>query len=393
MLDRERAMLVKFEELYGTGEGIGLCRAPGRVNIIGEHTDYNDGYVLPMAIGRDIMVAFKPNGTDLLNVCAMNLDESASISLGEEGLPDGPGWMLYVGGVARALQQADVKLAGVDMVVHGTLPIGGGLSSSAALEVSAALAMLSAAGAVVEPKDVVRLCQQAEHDAVGMKCGMMDQYVAVFGQAGSAVMLDCRYASHELIPCPTDVAKFVVCDTGVRHELASSEYNKRREECEAGAAAAARVLTGQNIEALRDLVPGELSGLIEELDATVMKRVRHVVTENARVLEAATAMRQQNYVSLGVMMDTSHESLRDNYEVSCSELDTMVELAWSQPGVYGSRMTGGGFGGCTISLVDGEHVDAFCRRMATGYEAATGIAAQVYVCTPENGAEVIRPAS
>jgi galactokinase len=393
MLDRERAMLLAFEERYGAGEGVGLTRAPGRVNIIGEHTDYNEGYVLPMAIGRDTMVAFRPNGTSQVNAWAMNLGQSASFSLDGEGLPAEPAWMLYVGGVARALQGAGVALTGLDMVIHSTVPIGGGLSSSAALEVSSALAMLSAARKDMEPKQLVRLCQQAEHDAVGMKCGMMDQYVSIFGQAGSAVMLDCRYGSHEWIPCATEAAKFVVCDTGVRHELASSEYNTRREECEAGVVEARRLLSGEAIQALRDLVPGELSALAPELDPVVMKRVKHVVTENARVLEAATAMRQQNYMALGVLMDASHESLRDDYQVSCPELDTMVELAWKQRGVYGARMTGGGFGGCTISLVDAEHVDAFCRNMATGYEAATGNAAHVYVCAPERGAELLRPAS
>ena len=220
----------------------------------------------------------------------------------------------------------------------------------------------------------------------------MDQYVTLFAEEGAAVRLDCRELTHELVPCATDTAKFVVCDTGVHHELAATEYNRRRGECEEGAAEAARILTAQDVRALRDIVPGQLSALEPELDPVVFKRVRHVVTENARVLEAAQSMREQNYVALGVLMDASHESLSSDFEVSCIELDMMVELAWSQMGVYGARMTGGGFGGCTINLIDAEHVDAFCTSVGLGYEQKTGTAPSIYVCAAEKGAEVIRRA-
>ena len=394
MIDRQNAILLKFKELYGTSKGVGVTRAPGRVNIIGGHTDYNEGFVLPIAIARDTVVAFKPNGSQELNVHSMALEESGTFPLDAPEMPAEPQWLRYVAGVARVLQdEAGLDLAGVDMVVHTMLPVGGGLSSSAALEVASALALTSAVHVELDRRKLAQMCMRAENEHAGMRCGVMDQYTALFGEAGSAVRLDCRSMQHELVPCSTDAAKFVVCDTGVRRELGTSEYDNRRNECERGVAEAARILTAQPVEALRDLVPGELSALQPELDAVIFKRVRHVVTENARVLDAAKNMRLQNYVALGVLMDASHESLRDDYEVSCEELDTMVEIAWSQTGVYGSRMTGGGFGGCTINLVDAEHVDSFCKNMALAYEAKTGIAPHVYVCAPENGAQVIRPAS
>ncbi|MFO7899557.1 MAG: galactokinase, partial [Planctomycetota bacterium] len=352
MIDRENAILLEFKERYGTGEGVGLARAPGRVNLIGEHTDYNDGLVLPIAIARDTVAGFRPNDSRTVRVHSMTLDESADFSLDDEAVATEPPWLAYVAGVARSLMDAEVELVGCDLVIHSTVPAGGGLSSSAALEVSTALALCAAAGQEVDRKELMWACHRAEGDYVGMRCGIMDQYVALFGEAGSAVLLDCRAAEHQLVPCATDVVKFVVCDTGVRHELATSEYNRRRQECEEGARDAARLLKAKTVRSLRDLDPGDLSELGQELEPVIFRRVRHVVTENARVREAAGALREQNYLSMGVLMDASHDSLRDDYEVSCSELDTMVELAWSQRGVYGSRMTGGGFGGCTITLVD-----------------------------------------
>ena len=393
MIDRENAMLLMFKELYGTDSGVGLARAPGRVNIIGEHTDYNDGFVLPIAIARDTLVAFKPNGTRNVNVFSMEQEKPESFSLEQPKDESAPIWMAYVAGVAGELQAAGHGLVGIDMVIHSTVPIGGGLSSSAALEVSTAMAYSSAAGFEVERKKLALICQAAEHHYAGMMCGVMDQYVALFGERGLAVRLDCRLLEHEAVPLSADTAKFIVCDTGVRHELASSEYNKRRAECEQGTAIAARILKDRQVTALRDVGPSDLDNLADDLDQVVVKRVRHVVTENARVLSAVEAMRTQNHVALGVLMDASHESLRDDYEVSCKELDTLVEIAWEQNGVYGSRMTGGGFGGCTISLVDAEKVDAFCENVGPVYEAKTGIAPSIYVCGPEDGASVIRPAS
>ncbi len=392
MLDRENAIRLKFRELYGSDQGLGLTRAPGRVNIIGEHTDYNQGYVLPIAIAQDTVVGFKPNGSRRVNVHSMTMEESASFSLDETPSGEGPRWVRYVAGVAAALQDARIELAGIDMVIHSTVPVGGGLSSSAALEVSCALAFPSAAGVDVERKKLALICQDAENKYAGMRCGVMDQYVALFGREGAAVKLDCRSLEHELVPLSTETAKFVVCDTSIRHELASSEYNKRRQTCERGVQEASRILSGESVNALRDLEPGDLSGLETELDPVTFKRVRHVVTENARVLEAARAMKAENYIALGVLMDASHESLRDDYEVSCPELDAMVEIAWSQPGVYGSRMTGGGFGGCTITLVSSDHVDSLCKNVALSYRERTGNVPSIYVCAPEKGAEVISPA-
>ncbi|GAG04648.1 unnamed protein product, partial [marine sediment metagenome] len=270
---------------------------------------------------------------------------------------------------AGELQDAGFRLTGIDMVIHSTVPIGGGLSSSAALEVSSALAFTSAAGVEVERKQLALICQAAEHNYAGMMCGVMDQYIALFGEHGVAVRLDCRSLEHEAVPLSAGTAKFIVCDTGVRHELASSEYNKRRAECQEGVRVAGRVLDSAPIKALRDVTTADLPDLEPELEPVVFRRVRHVVTENARVLEAVTAMWARNHLALGALMDASHDSLRNDYEVSCSELDTLVEIAWGQGGVYGSRMTGGGFGGCTISLVGADKVDTFCENVAHGYEA------------------------
>ena len=393
MIDRENAMLLKFKELYGTDDRVGFARAPGRVNIIGEHTDYNDGFVLPIAIARDTLVAFKLNGSADVNVHSMEQQESASFTLAQPRNEAAPSWSSYVAGVAAELQGAGFRLTGIDMVIHSTLPIGGGLSSSAALEVSSALAFTSAAGVEVERKQLALICQAAEHNYAGIMCGVMDQYVALFGERGVAVRLDCRSLEHETVRLAAETAKFIVCDTGVRHELASSEYNKRRAECEEGVRAAGRVLDTGPIKALRDVGLADLPDLEPHLEPLVFRRVRHVVTENARVLEAVSAMWEQNHLALGALMDASHDSLRDDYEVSCSELDALVEIAWGQGGVYGSRMTGGGFGGCTISLVAADKVDSFCENVARDYESKTGIAPSVYVCAPENGARVLRPAS
>jgi len=390
VIDRHNAMLLKFKELYGTDKDVGLSRAPGRVNIIGEHTDYNEGFVLPIAIAPDTRVAFRPNGSRSVNAYSAEMDEHASFDLDNPKEAAGKGWIAYVAGAAGELEVAGFGLVGLDLVINSTVPIGGGLSSSAALEVSSALAFTAAVDVELEAKRLALICQAAEHHYAGMMCGVMDQYVALFGRRGVAIRLDCRSLEHEAVPVAVENATFVVCDTRVRHELASSAYNKRRAECEQGVAVAARVLEGRSVAALRDVEPGDLGDLEPELDPVVFKRVRHVVTENARVLEAVDAMKSGNPVALGVLMDASHRSLRDDYEVSCEELDILVELAWEQDGLFGSRMTGGGFGGCTISLVDGEKLDAFCRTVGEAYEARTGITPSIYVCAPEDGAGVVR---
>ncbi len=391
MIDRENAILLEFKDLFGSSEGVGMAQAPGRVNIIGEHTDYNEGLVLPIAIARNTIAAFRANDSRTVTVRSMTLEETGSFSLDDEAMPGEPSWLVYAAGVARALQDAEVPVVGCDLVVDSTVPLGGGLSSSAAFEVAVGLALTAAAGREIDRKDLMWACHRAESEYVGMRCGIMDQYVALFAEEGKAVLLDCRTADHKLVPCPTDMVKFVVCDTAVRHELANSEYNRRREECEQGVEQAARILRAKPVRALRDLDPGDLSELQQELDPVIFRRVRHVVTENARVKEAVNALRDRNYVSMGVLMDASHDSLRDDYGVSSPELDTMVELAWSQRGVYGSRMTGGGFGGCTITLIDSGRVDEFCKNMALGYQERTGETPSIYVCSPEDGARIVHP--
>ena len=329
-------------------------RAPGRVNLIGEHTDYNDGYVLPAAIGFDTVATVSP---------AAKLE---LVSLNEAPV----GWERYVLGVVEQLQKRGIAIPPVRLVFDSTVPIGAGLSSSAALEVSAALALLGAANRELSKIEIAQLCQQAEIETVGLACGIMDQFIALHGEANCAVLLDCRTMVSRPVRISKDIV-LVIADTGVKHELATSEYNTRRRECEAAAVAL---------------------GVASLRDATIWngnKRARHVVTENARVLAFVEALETNERRVLGELMAASHASLRDDYEVSCSELDLMVDCAQRCPGLIGARMTGGGFGGSTINLVAAEHAEAFRERLAALYEAETGRAANILITNAAEGASAL----
>jgi galactokinase len=358
-------------------------RAPGRVNLIGEHTDYNEGFVMPAAIGFSTWVTISPRDDRKVSLFSENFSEEVEFDLDDPNLQSIGHWSDYPKGVAVTLERAGYRLQGGTLKIRGEVPIGSGLSSSAAVEVATCYALISNSGLSVDPVEIAKLCQRAENEFVGMRCGIMDQFVSCCGQAGKALMLDCRSLDHKLLPLPPQT-RLVICNTMVKHELAASAYNKRRAECEAGVRHFAQSLP--NVRALRDVTEAVLKRYGGDLAEVVYRRCRHVITENARVLDAAKALEQDDLEAFGQLMNESHRSLRDDYEVSCRELDVMVELARECEGVYGARMTGGGFGGCTVSLVNVENVDEFKRKMMEGYTEATGLFPEIYICSAADGA-------
>lgn len=360
-----------------------VFRAPGRVNLIGEHTDYNEGFVMPAAIDLAAWAAVAPQEGREVRVVSLDLDEEFAFSLDDEAGRRGQ-WTDYVEGVARALEAGGFRLRGARLLVSSDVPIGSGLSSSAALEVSSARALLAAAEAEADPLTVARLCQRAENEFVGVRSGIMDQYASCFGREGSALLLDCRSLESEALPLPDGVT-IVVCNTMVKHSLAGGEYNLRRADCEE----AARLL---GVRALRDVTAEEFARRADELPERLRRRARHVITENARVGEAAAALTSSDLAAFGRAMNESHSSLRDDYEVSCKELDLMADLGRARPGVYGARMMGGGFGGCTINLVEESAVEGFLREVPEAYERGTGLKPAVYLCRASEGAGEVTPA-
>ena len=390
---------LRFKRLYGREPQ--LYQAPGRVNLIGEHTDYNDGFVMPAAIGLLTTVAIAPRTDRVLQIHSMNFGESVDFTLPDIGAAaprahERAHWSDYVCGVAVTLEAGGHRLGGADIAVFGEVPIGSGLSSSAALEVAAGYALLETAGHLVDRVELAKLCQRAENEYVGMRCGIMDQFAASCARQGSAILLDCRSLQHRWLALPGEAgepgrlqgdgagASLVVCNTMVRHQLALGEYNLRREECEE----AVRVLAHDipAVRALRDVNRADLERHGTALREVVYRRARHVVTENDRVLAAAVALEQGDLPAFGRLLGESHRSLRDDFEVSCDELDLMVRLAGECAGVYGARMTGGGFGGCTVNLVDADRVDEFRRSIVAGYKKLTGLTPEIHVCSTAGGA-------
>src|SRR5579864_3121361 len=371
----------RFEQAHGTHPLI--FRAPGRVNLIGEHTDYNDGFVMPAAIGFYTWVAASQRADRNLHIHSDEFSETLTLSLDELAGPPRHHWSDFVRGVAAVLQSSGQHLSGANLMIEGQVPIGAGLSSSASLEVASALALLSAARSEVAPFELVKICQRAEHEYVGTRCGIMDQFIAVFGQSGHALMLDCRTLDSESLTLPAN-ARLVISNSMVKHNLAGGEYNNRRADCETGVSILRKSLP--QVRALRDVTLAQLEAHRKELPEVVYRRCRHVISENQRVLDAASALRSGDLDGFGQLMYASHRSLRDDYEISVSELDLLVEIASECEGVYGSRMTGGGFGGCTISLVQSECVEEFQRTITHKYKDATGISAPIYVCSAAQGA-------
>jgi galactokinase len=383
-LSRESGELLKlrFREMFGADAR--LFRAPGRVNIIGDHTDYNDGFVMPAAIGLYTWVAAAKRADRALEAYSDTFNEKVLLSLDAlNGLPRRH-WSDFIRGVAATLQRAGHRVSGANLMIHGEVPLGAGLSSSASLEVATALALTSVSEITVPPLELVKLCQAAENEYVGMRCGIMDQFIAQFGVAGHALMLDCRSLQFEPLRIPQDLA-LVICNSMVKHELASGEYNLRRNDCEMGVKLLQQHLPG--ITALRDVEVEDLERYEPILPERVYRRCRHVTTENRRVLAAAKALKSQDVDRFGHLMYGSHASLRDDYAVSCKELDLLVELASSCPGVCGARMTGGGFGGCTVNLVRAGTAADFKTYIARAYRKSTGIEPEIYICEPAQGAE------
>jgi galactokinase len=356
------------------------------VNLIGEHTDYNDGFVMPAALDFSTWVRLSPLEQHRLNLYSENFDEEIEVDLDDQNLKARGHWSDYPIGVAVILERAGYRLRGARLQIRGDVPIGSGLSSSAALEVATACALTANSGLKIDARELALLCQRAENEFVGARVGIMDQFISLFGQSQKALLLDCRSLEFRLLPLPDNV-RLIICNTMVKHELASSAYNERRAQCEEGV----RVL-GQfypNVRALRDVTIEQLEQHRGDLTDVVYRRCRHVITENARVLAAGEALERHNLDRFGKLMGESHASLRDDYEVSSEELDLMVEIAERVEGVYGARMTGGGFGGSTVNLVREEDVDEFQARVTQEYEQVTQIKPDVYVCRAGNGAEEV----
>jgi galactokinase len=375
----------KFRDRFGGPSR--LFRAPGRVNLIGEHTDYNDGYVMPAAIDFACRVAIGPREDHKLSIYSENMKESFEADLSASDLLASAGWSDYPIGAAVMLERAGYFLHGANLYIRSDVPMGAGLSSSAAIEVSTGFGLLQVSGQEMDPAQLALICQRAENEFVGARCGIMDQFTACHGRAGQAIMLDCRSLEYRALTIPETI-DLVVCNTMVKHQIAVGEYNVRRAECEQAVQRLSPVLP--QIRSLRDLTSQQLEANRDCLTDTLYRRARHIVTENERVESAAAALERGDLDALRELMGASHRSLRDDYQVSCAELDVMVAIAGRQRGGYGARMTGGGFGGCTINLVDRNFSAEFQRVVAEEYHSATGFRPDIYVCHASAGVHEVQ---
>jgi galactokinase len=357
-----------------------VVRAPGRVNLIGEHTDYNDGFVLPLAIDRAAWIAASPRDDRKVAVHSVDYNESKEFSL--DGLAHAKeGWLEYLKGTAWSLADAGLELTGWDGVLSGDVPLGAGLSSSAALEMATARSFAAIGNLPWDAPAMAKLGQRAENKWVGVNCGIMDQMISAVGKANHAVLIDCRSLELTAVPFPKGTA-VVVLDTATRRGLVDSAYNERRECCEA----AAKFF---KVKALRDVSVEQFEKMANRLDAIARRRALHVITENDRTEKAAEAMRRGDAKTLGELMNASHESLNHDYEVSSDDLNAMVENARRHPACFGARMTGAGFGGCAVALIDAAQADDFVRQTAADYEKQTRHTPAVYVCTATEGANIV----
>jgi galactokinase len=382
----ESLLKADFRKLYGSAEGVRVFRAPGRVNLIGEHTDYNLGFVLPVALDLATYIATAPSADGKLRIYSEFRKEMREWNAADLGaLKPARHWTDYPIGVAQELLCAGFAIEPANLLIRSTVPEGSGLSSSAALEVSAALALL--AGRSLDPLDLARLCQRAERNFVGMPCGIMDQYISVFGREHSAVEIDCRSLGRRFVELPAGIT-FVAINTMVKHALAGSAYKERVAECAAAVAGIQEKFPG--IESLRDVSPEQLESAAPSLPAVVARRARHVVTEDARVGRYVEASARGDLALMGKLLVESHRSLQHDYEVSCAELDFLVDTALAIDGVYGSRMTGGGFGGCTVTMLRPDAVARFGEEMARAYQRQFQATPQIYACRPSAGAGEVK---
>lgn len=364
-----------------------LIKSPGRVNLIGEHTDYNQGFVLPAAVDKSIVLAMKPNDIQQARLYAVDKEDSFETDISGDLEKSGRGWPDYLLGVVDQLRKHGYQINGFDCVFGGNIPIGAGMSSSAALEGGVLFGLVQLFDLDIGPVEMAKIAQKAENDFVGVQCGIMDQFVSLNGKKGHALKLDCRSLEYEFYPFSQKDVHIVLCDTGVRRELASSEYNVRREQCEEGVTALQEF--DPEINSLRDV---DLDFLIlhhQDLDPTVFKRCKYVVEENKRVLQACTDLDKEDLEAFGQRMFQSHIGLRNEYEVSCKELDTLVDIGWDLKGVMGSRMMGGGFGGCTINLVKDKYLDAFVSQVKERYHETLGESVEIYKTKVSGGTRLL----
>lgn len=365
-----------------------IVAAPGRVNLIGEHTDYNDGFVLPTAIERyAVMAADKAaDGKNVFQIRDTSGVEPAMIDVSVPLKPGTPKWSNYPRGVVAGFLKRDLNPGSLDVLLNSTVPLGSGLSSSASLEVCTATLVEAVTGRTIPPVEKALLCQKAEHEFAGVPCGIMDQFISVMGRQNNVLLLDCRSHETQLVPMNDPAVSLLITNTNVKHELANGEYAQRRAQCEA----ASKIL---GVPSLRDVTPGMLENAKAKMDDVVYRRARHVIGEIERTVHAAEGIKASNWPSVGQLMYASHSSLRDDYGVSCKELDAVVEIAEGigiKGGVFGCRMTGGGFGGCTIALVKTEQIEVISTKIATDYKARTGIEATIFVTRPAAGATIVK---
>ena len=356
-----------------------IVRAPGRVNLIGEHTDYNDGFVLPMAIDRAIWIALRPRSDRRILLHSLDLEQPADFSL--DDFSHESGWTEYVRGIAWVLQEEGFPISGWEGILAGDVPLGAGLSSSAALELSLLKAFWTVSDFRWDGARMAELACQADHDWVGIQSGIMDQMISALGKENHALLIDCRSLDFNLLPLPKET-RVIVLDTATRRGLVDSAYNERVRQCR-------RAAKGLNIPSLRDISPDDFNAKADTLDPIPRRRARHIISENDRTLRAAKALEHGDMDTFGQLMNASHTSLRDDYEVSSIELNIMVEIANLQLGCLGARMTGAGFGGCAVALVQKESANTFVENIRSSYQASTGLKPNIYICEASNGAEIL----
>ena len=387
LIDQRTDDLIAAFHRWFDGEPTHVSSGPGRVNLIGEHTDYNDGFVLPVALKRDVRYVFRPRTDRKVRLHSVEFSESFEFDLNNMAYNRQMLWTNYIQGMAKSLQDAGVTLTGIDGVFSGNVPRGSGLSSSAAVEVATAFALLAASGQidVLSGPQIARAAQRAENDFVGVNCGIMDQFISVLGREDHALLIDCRSLDYELVSMPAEAA-LVIGNTRASRSLASSAYNERRRECEAGVAQLQQVMP--EIRALRDVTAEQLEEHKGLLSDTVYRRCRHVVTENERVMATVAALRRGDVAETGRLMDASHASLRDDYAVSSPALDAMVDAMRSVPDCYGARLTGAGFGGCAVALVTPGQEQLVADTIFEQYPKRMNIWPEVYSSKASEGAQV-----
>ncbi len=375
-----------FRKKFG-GSPTVIATAPGRINLIGEHTDYNNGFVFPIAINRNVVIVASPRSDKKLSLHAHNLNSDVEISLDALEHSTQKAWSNYSKGVAFQILESGRALRGANLLISSDIPSGAGLSSSAALEMATAFALIQLNDLHLDPLDIIHICHNAEFEFVGVHCGIMDQFVSCMGKKGHALFLDCESLAYEQIPT-VGRCQLVVCDTGIRRNLATSEYNIRRQQCSEGAQQLSYVLP--SVKTLRDVTIRQFEEHKRKLGDVIRKRCRHVIYENERVLQSVNALKAKDLSELGKLMYQSHMSLKNDFEVSCPELDALVDICAEVEGVYGARMTGAGFGGSTICLVENDQAAAVVERLRIEYPRATGRKPSIHVCSTADGASVRR---